>query len=102
MFGMDDATLSSLDAETRLKLEPLCVKRAEYFMAQARLQELKADILRNPTQEAEEALNVFSSYTVVPLREAVMEEMKRLLPEALNVEGIKSMAPALLMAFSVR
>lgn len=99
MFNLDSETfLTNLDEETRATLRRVNSARAEYLESLVKYHKMREQVLDHPTTEAEKSLNVYSKTVVAPLRQAMLPDITALLEQSVNVEGLKSMMPMILMA----
>lgn len=96
MFGVFDTSLTGLDRDTQLKLAMMLSSRAEYMRLAADMNDRKAKLLADPTEEGEQELAEFSSVVVAPARMRVAEQMSELLKESIDVDKLQGMLPMLL------
>lgn len=89
--------LADLDEETRLKLANYLRDRNEYLDASRKLNELRIKMLIDGTPASAEHVNDYASTVVAPLRAGVSRQMTELLKRSVDLEGLKSMMPMVLM-----
>jgi CHAT domain-containing protein len=95
-----DTSFQNLDDETRQDLADLLDSRAEYLTHQISVNRLRAIALRDPTPENLEAVEDYATEYVKPLREELAAQTHRLVEAAVDIDGLKAMLPAVLLALS--
>lgn len=99
MFNLDSETfLTDLDEETRATVRRVNSSRIEYLESLVKYHKMREEVLAHPTTEAEKSLNAYSRTVVAALRQSMIPDMTALLQQSVNVEGLKSMMPMILMA----
>lgn len=97
MFGELFPSLTEMDRETREKLANLLSDRNEYLEQQQTLNKLRIEMLRDGTPESEQRVKDFNSAVVVPLRAKMTPVILELFQKSVNVEGLKSIMPIIVM-----
>ena len=89
--------LSELDEETRTKVAALLTDRNELLEAKVKLNRLRAAMLLNPTQSNIDSVEAYTSTVIAPLNTRLNEQAGELMMASVDVEGLKSMMPMVLM-----
>lgn len=89
--------LTDLDTETRLMLANYLRDRNEYLEATRTLNEMRIQMLIDGTPESAERASDFASTVVGPLRDGLTPQMHALFKKSIDIEGMKSMLPIVLM-----
>jgi hypothetical protein len=98
MFGdlPSFASLDTLDDESRTRLANLLSGRNAYNAELIKLNELRIDMLLNPTPEKQEAIDAFNTTVVAPLRDGLTQDAFALFSVAVNIDNLKDLMPMVL------
>ena len=100
MFGEISSSYGELSPEQKQTLASFLADRNEYLTLQVRLNELRIQVLNNPTPAAEEQLQDFASAVVAPVRDRLSQQVLDLVGESVNVDKIMQMLPLLLLTMA--
>jgi hypothetical protein len=97
MFGELSASLSELDEETRFRVARFMLTRNEYLAELIKLNGLQIAALTHPSPMTEAAVKDFNETVIIPLRRSLGSEIAPVLQAAVDIKGLKSFLPSILM-----
>lgn len=101
MFNLNsESFLTELDADERETLRRVNQARQEYLEALVKFHQMREQVLANPSIEAEKSLRDYSKTVIAPLRRDMSADVGKLLEKSVDVDGLKSMLPMILLAVS--